>query len=76
MLDALQLELLVGVVGVPLKVTVLVPCVAPKFAPAIVTDVPTGPEFGVRLVIDGAAAAVIVNATAVELLALKLGSPL
>jgi hypothetical protein len=76
MLDALQLELLVGVAVVPLKVTVLVPCVAPKFEPAIVTDVPTGPEFGVRLVIDGAAAAVIVKVTAAELLGLKLASPL
>ena len=53
MLAALQLEL-VGVAVVPLKVTVLLPGVAPKFEPAIVTDVPTGPEFGVRLVIDGA----------------------
>jgi len=52
-LAALQLEL-VGVAVVPLKVTVLLPGVAPKFEPAIVTDVPTGPEFGVRLVIDGA----------------------
>ena len=45
---------LVGVAVVPLKVTVLVPCDDPKFAPVIVTDVPTGPEVGDRLVIDGA----------------------
>ena len=41
MLVALQL---VGVAAVPLNVTVLVPCVAPKFVPAIVTEVPTGPD--------------------------------
>ena len=46
MLVALQL---VGVAVVPLKVTVLVPCVAPKFVPVIVTDVPTGPDVGLRL---------------------------
>jgi hypothetical protein len=73
MLAALQF---VGVAAVPLKVTVLVPWVVPKFAPAIVTEVPTGPELGVRLVIEGAAAAVSVKVTAVELLTLKLGSPL
>ena len=50
MLVALQL---VGVATVPLNVTVLVPCVAPKFVPAIVTEVPTAPEFGLRLVIFG-----------------------
>jgi hypothetical protein len=37
-----------------LNVTVLPPCVDPKLAPVIVTDAPTGPEFGVRLVMDGA----------------------
>jgi hypothetical protein len=50
MLLALQL---VGVPEIPLNVTVLVPCAAPKLAPAIVTDVPTGPEAGVRLVMLG-----------------------
>jgi hypothetical protein len=49
-LVALQL---VGVAEIPLNVTVLVPCVAPKFDPAIVTDVPTGPELGVRLAMLG-----------------------
>jgi hypothetical protein len=44
---------LVGVAAVVLKVTVLVPCVAPKFAPAIVTAVPTDPDDGVRLVMLG-----------------------
>src|SRR5678815_5655439 len=46
---------LVGVAVVPLNVTVLVPCVAPKFVPVIVTEVPTGPEVGDRLVMLGAA---------------------
>src|SRR6185436_9338311 len=36
----------------PPKVTVLVPC-APKPVPAIVTEVPIGPDAGVRLVIAG-----------------------
>ena len=44
----------VGVAAVPLKVTVLVSCVAPKFTPAIVTGVPMGPETGFRLVMLGA----------------------
>ncbi len=34
----------------PLNVTVLEPCVAPKFVPVIVTDVPTCPEVGEMLV--------------------------
>jgi hypothetical protein len=51
MLVALQL---VAVAATPLKVTVLVPCVAPKFVPLMVTAVPTAPVFGVRLVILGA----------------------
>jgi hypothetical protein len=49
MLVSLQL---VGVAGVPLKVTVLLPSELPIFSPA--TGVPTSPEFGVRLVIWGA----------------------
>ena len=52
---------LVGVAGVPLKLTVLVPCVAPKFVPVIVTEVPTGPKTGDRLVMPGAV--VTVNVT-------------
>jgi len=58
MLVALQL---VGVALTPPKVTVLVPCVAPKFAPLIATDVPTGPELGFKLVMLGAGT-VTVNA--------------
>ena len=43
----------VGVAAVPLNVIVLAPWEAPKFAPAIVTKVPTGPEVGLRLVMLG-----------------------
>src|SRR5204863_246011 len=57
-LVALQL---VGVVTVPLNATVLVPCVAPKFVPAIVTAVPTGPDVGLSVLIDGGT--VTVNGT-------------
>jgi hypothetical protein len=38
----------------PLKVTVLVPWLKPKFPPATVTMVPTGPTFGDRVVMTGA----------------------
>lgn len=48
---------LVGVAEIPPKVTVLVPCAAPKFVPAIATVVPIGPDAGVKLVIVGAIAA-------------------
>ena len=58
MLVSLQLE---TVAAVPLKVTVLLPCVAPKFVPAMVTGVPTGPVLGVRLLMVGGT--VTVNAT-------------
>jgi hypothetical protein len=51
MLVALQL---VGVAAVPLNLTVLLPCVEPKFVPAIVTDVPAGPEVGDKLLMLGA----------------------
>jgi hypothetical protein len=44
----------VGVAVVPLNVTVLAPLVAPKFAPVIVIDVPTGPFVGATLVRLGA----------------------
>jgi hypothetical protein len=59
MLVALQL---VGVAAVPLKVTVLVPCVAPKLKPLIVTDVPIGPEVGERLLMAGAGETATVKA--------------
>jgi hypothetical protein len=51
MLVVLQL---VGTAPTPLNATVLVPCIAPKFAPVIVTDAPTSPDAGFRLVILGA----------------------
>lgn len=47
---------LVGVAEIPPKVTVLVPCVVPKPVPAMLTDVPIGPDAGVKLVIVGATA--------------------
>lgn len=50
MLVAVQL---VGVAATPLNVTVLVPWVAPKFAPAIAIEVPTGPDVGAKEVILG-----------------------
>ena len=50
---ALQLVMLVAVV--PLNLTVLVPCVEPKLVPVIVTDAPTAPDVGERLVMLGAA---------------------
>jgi hypothetical protein len=46
---------LVGVAVIPLNVTVLVPLVAPKFVPVIVTEVPAAPVLGLMLVIVGAA---------------------
>lgn len=49
---------LVGVAVIPLNVTVLPPCVAPKFVPDIVTTVPTAPEVGDRLEIVGLGATV------------------
>src|SRR5437867_6768621 len=50
MLVALQF---VGVAGVPLNVTVLVPCVPPKLVPPIVTEVPTAPDVGDKLAMLG-----------------------
>jgi hypothetical protein len=50
MVVALQL---VGGADTPLNVTVLLPCADPKFDPLIATDVPTGPDVGDRLVIEG-----------------------
>jgi hypothetical protein len=37
---------LVGVAEVPLKLTVLLPCVEPKYVPTIVTEAPAGPLTG------------------------------
>jgi hypothetical protein len=44
---------LIGAAGTPLKVTVLVPCVPPKFAPVIVTPVPAAPVVGDSIVTLG-----------------------
>ena len=49
----------VGVAEVPLKVTVLVPWVAPKLVPVIATDAPSGPAIGPNPLIPG----VTVNVT-------------
>jgi len=43
------------VTGVPLNVTVLEPCDAPKPLPNMATNVPTGPDCGVISCITGAA---------------------
>ena len=51
----------VGVAVTPLNVTVLVPCVDPKFVPVIVTDAPTAPLVGDSDVIVGGG--VTVNVT-------------
>lgn len=51
MLVALQL---VGAASVQLKLTVPLPCVAPKFVPVTVTEVPTTPEVSDRLLMVGA----------------------
>ena len=53
MLVALQFD---TVAIVPLKVTVLVPCEAPKLEPVIVMAVPTAPEVWLKLVMLGAVA--------------------
>src|SRR5690242_4561374 len=47
----------------PLKVTVPVPCDAPKFAPVIVTAVPIAPEVGLSMEMLGADAAGTVKVT-------------
>jgi hypothetical protein len=48
----------VGVAAVPLNLTVLLPWLAPKLAPVMVTEVPVDPEAGEMLVILGAATTV------------------
>jgi len=66
---------LFAVAGSPLKLTMLEPCVWPKFVPVIVTVVATGPETGDRLVIIGVVVfcelVVVLNAArvAIQLLA-------
>ena len=46
---------LVGVAAVPLNLTVLEPCAAPKFVPVTVIDVPIAPDVGDKLVMLGVA---------------------
>jgi hypothetical protein len=50
MLELLQAE---GTAETPLKLTVLAPWAAPKPEPEIVTEVPTEPDVGLRLVMPG-----------------------
>src|SRR5271165_1238509 len=45
---------LVGVAVVPLNLTVLAPCVVPKFAPVMITEVPRAPDVGDSVVMLGA----------------------
>jgi uncharacterized protein YjeT (DUF2065 family) len=65
-LVALQL---VGAAVVPLNLTVLVPCVAPKFAPVIVTEAPTRPDVGLRLVMLGATDVLLTSTVTAALVA-------
>ena len=48
-----SLQLLIVFAAVPLKLSVLVPWVAPKFVPVTVTDVPARPEAGEKPVTLG-----------------------
>jgi hypothetical protein len=43
----------IGAAGTPPKLILLDPCDAPKPLPLIVTVVPTGPDVGEKLVIEG-----------------------
>jgi hypothetical protein len=54
-------QLVIVVAVVPLNVTVLAPCVVPKFAPVIVIDAPTAPDVGEIVVMLGVGTTV--NAT-------------
>ena len=56
-------QLVIVVAVVPLNFTVLVPCVDPKLDPVIVTDAPTAPVVGDRLVMLGAAKDALADAT-------------
>ena len=56
---------LVGVAAVVLNFTVLPPCVAPKLFPAIVTEVPMGPEAGVSVLMTGAGGGVTLKVAGV-----------
>ena len=62
------LQLVIEVAVVPLNFTVLEPFVEPKFVPVIVTDAPTAPDVGDKLVILGVAA---LPSTGVQTTAIK-----
>jgi hypothetical protein len=63
------LQLLIEVAAVPLKVTMLVPCAAPKPVPVIVTEMPTAPEAGDRLlIVVGMAVYVAVSLTVLKIM--------
>ena len=49
-----SLQLVAKVIWVPLKVTVLFVCAVPKPVPVIVTEVPTAPDTGFKLVMVAA----------------------
>lgn len=71
--EELQLE---GAVETPLKVTVPVPCEAPKFAPLMVTEAPTGPAVGLRLEMFGGVVTVKLMALLARLLTVTTTLPL
>ena len=73
MLVSLQL---VGVADVPLKLTVPVPCVAPKLVPVIVTGVPAAPDVGLKPVIVGGGITVKETPLLVPLLVVTTKGPL
>jgi hypothetical protein len=56
-----ELQLVAVPAETPLNVTVLDPCVVPKFVPVMVIGVPTGPEAGLSKVMLGGANTVRVN---------------
>jgi len=56
-----ELQLVAVPAETPLKVTVLDPCVVPKFVPVMVIGVPTGPEARLSEVMLGGANTVSVN---------------
>jgi len=56
-----ELQLVAVPAEIPLNVTVLEPCVVPKFVPVMVIGVPTGPEAGLSEPMFGGANTVSVN---------------
>ena len=64
----LVLVLVVTVALVPLNITVLFAALALKFVPVIVTDVPTGPLVGLKLVMVGGGVTIVLRKTETVLL--------